>query len=433
MDRSAKLVIQLRKQAQELASREKIMLSMLEDLQVTKEQLEEQKKSLQAANEKLEAMGKLKDEFVATVNHELRTPLTAIKEGVSLVRDEVLGSVNAEQREFLTMVDESVSRLAGLINNLLDIAKIESGRISLMRRRVKVGDLIKNTSLNYKPICGKRTVKAELASVPDVFCDPDRILQVLGNLFSNAVKFTKDDGTIAFLIEERNGFIVISVQDDGIGIAKDDLSKLFQKFSQVCADQNRPHGTGLGLALCKQLIELHKGSISADSSPSGSKFTFTLPVYRSDFALEEYFIDQREIAERDSGGHVSIVVIDGKDMIKNISSNQSQGEASSGNSESVLELIRKHLHSTDTVFTREPRWIVIVAATDDKGTESIVKRLQEMLQELPREIEGQVCPITVNLGTAVYPRDGVDVHRLFDRATASLHQISITESKGGLP
>jgi len=243
---------------------------------------------LRSANKRLVELGRIKDEFLAKVSHDLRTPLTAINEGISLMLEGALGGVNDEQRDFLAMVDQNLARLTELIGNMLDLSKVEAGRLAMVPARVALRPLIETTVKNYQTITGRRTVTVECDGVPDVFADPNRLLQVLGNLFSNAVKFTREDGRITFAAKPRNGQVAVSVRDDGEGIAKDDLPKLFQKFSQVGPESARLKGTGLGLVLCKELVEMHQGTISVSSEPgAGTTFTFTLPIYAPQPADEE--------------------------------------------------------------------------------------------------------------------------------------------------
>jgi signal transduction histidine kinase len=134
--------------------------------------------------------------------------------------------------------------------------------------------------LAHQPLIGRRSVEINFDKVPSVFVDPTRILQVLSNLISNAVKFTADSGKLRISLEAKDGFVSIAVQDDGIGISDKDIPKLFKKFSQV--GEGFSHGTGLGLALCKQLVELHGGSIRVESTlGKGSTFTFSLPASKT--------------------------------------------------------------------------------------------------------------------------------------------------------
>ncbi len=254
------------------------------------------------ANKRLEELVELKDEFVASVSHELRTPLTAIKEGISLLADQVVGPINDEQKDFLKTIEDSVERLTELINNLLSLSKIEAGKFRLSRQCVNLSQVVETLISNYKTIAGRRIVRANIDGVPDVFADQDRLLQILGNLFSNAVKFTRDDGTITISAQNQSGSVAISVEDDGIGIANEDLPKLFHKFSQV--GKKKSQGTGLGLAIVKQLVEMHQGSIFVASTlGKGSRFTFTLPVYVPHLSVENPFSgDLNMSARRNTNG-----------------------------------------------------------------------------------------------------------------------------------
>ena len=234
--------------------------------------------ALKDANKRLTELVQLKDEFVASVSHELRTPLTAVKEGIALILNRAVGPLNDEQEDFLKTISENSERLAELINNLLDISKIEAGKFQLSRRRVALRPLIEKLLTTYRTLLGSRTVQANFEDVPEVFADPPRIEQVLGNLLSNSIKFTKPDGRIGITVQKQYGGVAVSIEDDGVGIAPEDLPKLFKKFSQV--GEKHFQGTGLGLALAKQLVEMHQGSIFvASKAGKGSKFTFTLPVY----------------------------------------------------------------------------------------------------------------------------------------------------------
>lgn len=395
-----------KRQAAELDRREKVMLSLLDDIQAAKGHIDEQKRILEAANKKLQELSALKDQFVANVSHELRTPLTTIKEGVNLMLDQVLGGVSQQQRDFLKIVDTSVDRLTELISNMLDLSKIEAGRMKMVRRPVALQELIRTTVRDYGMLAGKRTLKTELPPVPDVFADPSRILQVLVNLFSNAVKFTKEDGTITFSLREEKGEVAVSVVDDGIGISKEEQSRLFQKFSQVGQRENRPTGTGLGLVLSKDLVELHKGKITFESTPGkGSTFTFTLPVYTPWFALEDSFLERVDSAKREPKESVAVIAVD----IETLKGEQSLDE--------ITETIRKQVHYEDGVVGIEPHWVIILALADREGGEAISRRLE-------RAIPSVHCRMTV------YPSEAKDFIAVLDQVIGGSWQQSIRSIPG---
>ena len=392
----------------ELARRQRIMASLLEDLQSAKEKLQRQQTDLQVANEQLKKLNQLKDEFVANVNHELRTPLTVIKEGVSLLLDEVLGSINAEQRDFLLTMDQSIDRLKLLINDILDLSKIEAGRFPLFRRRVALKSLVETTMTSYRPITGHRKLSIQIASLPDVFVDPNRILQVLGNLFSNAVKFTKEDGAITLSAWEEGGKIIMSVQDDGTGIAKEDLAKLFQKFSQVGNPSAMRKGTGLGLVLCKELVELHKGSISIASEPGkGSTFSFSLPVYAPALALEETFNELIDAIKSGSRKEAGLIAVDCSPLLNA----KAKTENPAAGLQETSDFVRTQIHQTDAVLPLEPQWVVVLAAVDRHGIQAIICRLEKAFKDRGTALD---------LGSAWYPADASNVHDLLTQAVSSL-------------
>ncbi|MBI2095333.1 MAG: PAS domain S-box protein [Candidatus Omnitrophica bacterium] len=246
---------------------------------ITERKLSEE--ALRVANRQLKELVAVKDEFVANVSHEFRTPLTAIREGVSLVLDGVLGPVTGEQDDFLRTVNGSVDRLHELINNILDLSKMEAGRFDLVRQRLEIRTVVDAQLSNYRAILGRRTVRLHIPEGLEVYADADSLIKILSNLLSNAVKFTPEEGDIVIRaeerVEDRGVWAAVTVGDDGVGIAAEDLPKLFQRFSQV-GTKHAP-GTGLGLALVKQLVERHGGRITVDSAPgAGSRFTFTLPL-----------------------------------------------------------------------------------------------------------------------------------------------------------
>jgi len=402
---------------EQMLQRQKVTHSLLEDLQTSKEQLEHQSTELQTANARLQELARLKDEFVANVSHELRTPLTAIKEGISLLLDQALGNINDEQRDFLQTIDESIERLTELITNMLDLSKIEAGRLRLLRRPIDVRKLIEMVLSSYRALAGNRQLKTYLVTAPEVFADPNRILQVLGNLVSNAVKFTNDAGVITLTVHRQNGAVAISVQDSGAGIAKDDLPKLFRKFSQVGGGLDKTGGTGLGLALCKELVELHKGSISVESEPGkGSTFTFTLPIFTPWFALEESFKELVEFAERNKEDGVGLILLDCEPII---GPGTDEDESHRRRLQQMAEVVTRHVHRGDVVLPISPQWVVVLAIAGAEGVRAIVDRLEVVLrEEVSRTLNlSRGFPITFR--TTLYPIDGDDVQTLFQKATVA--------------
>lgn len=222
----------------------------------------------------------LKDKFVAHVSHELRSPLTIIKGAVLTVKDKIAGELNPEQEELLKDAGDGISRLERLINDLLDIAKIESGRMELKLAPVNINELIQKVvdSSQLWAKSKKLELKAIAGTIPETQADPDKITQIIMNLISNAIKFTPEQGhiNITTMIKPEENSIYISVRDSGVGIAKDNLHKVFQKFQQFGVGRG---GSGLGLFICKELVEMHGGTIVIESDlGQGTTFIFTIPV-----------------------------------------------------------------------------------------------------------------------------------------------------------
>jgi len=234
---------------------------------------------------KAKEVDKIKSEFISTTSHELRTSLAAIKESVMLILDGTAGKTLPEQSRFLGIAKKNIDRLTSLINDLLDISKIETGKIQLNIKTCDIGDVIKK-DLNPLEILAEQkglVLKTKFPKhLPKVNCDSDRIAQIITNLVGNSIKFTPKGGSIAVNARktERGKAILVAVQDTGIGIDKKNIPKLFTKFGQADTSLTRRHGgTGLGLAICKELVKMHGGRIWVDSEPGrGSTFSFTLPT-----------------------------------------------------------------------------------------------------------------------------------------------------------
>lgn len=402
----------------ELLQQHQVMRSLLQDLRESKERLEEQSRSLAAANAKLKELSGIKDEFVAKVNHELRTPLTAIKESIGLLIDGSLGAVNPEQHEFLTLVDTSLDRLTELITHMLDLSKIEAGRLRLMRARLDVRRLVHTIVTTYQTLAGRRSVHVELSSVPDVFADANRMLQVLGNLFANAVKFTDEAGVITCRVQAQDGCVAVSVSDNGPGIAPEDRDKLFQKFSQL-GEGEQAGGTGLGLALCKELVQLHGGAIGVESELGrGTTFTFTLPVYSQHLALEESFRELADFASRLQQETVGVLLLDAEPFVGRLP--QAQADQRAWHLEQVLQMVRKHVHHGDVVLAVEPHWLAILALTDAAGVQAMVTRLRSVLHEWTQGLIGGPGGVPAHVAGVVYPLDGRDIATLIEKAKAVL-------------
>jgi len=248
------------------------------------QEIQDKNRQLEIANERLKELDRLKSDFVSNVSHELRTPLTAIKGAVDLLLREVPGSLNEKQTHYLARVRSNTQHLAGLINDLLDLSKIEEGKIEFNGGRVSLGGLVQEVVETLRPVAAEKPVAIEVTAPETsilVWADRDKLTQVLMNLIDNAIKFTPAQGKV-MISTARNGteWVQISVNDSGPGIPSEEKEKIFQKFYQSAeVGKAKPKGTGLGLAISKALVELHGGRIWVESDANhGSTFFFTLPL-----------------------------------------------------------------------------------------------------------------------------------------------------------
>jgi signal transduction histidine kinase len=223
--------------------------------------------------------------FYNVVSHELKTPLMVIREFASILLDGLAGPVSDEQREHLGVVRGNCDHMATIVNDLLDFSRLENGQINLHPEAVDVGALAEAVVRGMGPIAESRGIALAAAvtpGLPSARVDPIRIRQVLDNLVINALKFTPDGGRVVVSVAAEPGpppCLAVSVADTGIGIPAEEHARVFERFHQVGGDtSDRPHGLGLGLTLCRGLVELHGGHITVTSTPGrGSVFRFTLP------------------------------------------------------------------------------------------------------------------------------------------------------------
>lgn len=243
---------------------------------------------LQNANIRLKELDRLKDEFVSLASHELRTPMTVIKDYLWMVLQQKVGDVNDKQRLYLERAYSSTQRLINLVNDMLNVSRIESGRITLDLKSTEITSLIQKICTEMQVDAIEHNVhlnfKQPEEKIPAVLADPDRIEQVLINLIGNAIKFTPAQGVITVSVGIRNNMAIVSVLDTGKGIKKEDFPRLFQKFGILDSGYAKEHNlksTGLGLYISKSLVKLHGGVVWAESEGDGkgSTFSFSLKLF----------------------------------------------------------------------------------------------------------------------------------------------------------
>jgi signal transduction histidine kinase len=251
-----------------------------EELRRTNYELEQQKRAVEETH-------RLKTEFMSMVSHELRTPLTSIEGFVELLLQHEVGELTPEQRECLETVRQNAARLLALIDDLLDLTRIEAGKIDLRCRALPLARLIPEVAGSFRPLIEAKTQHLVLdlpEALPAVWADADRVIQILTNLISNASKYTPAEGQITVAGRPGDGFVWIDVRDTGIGLTADAQAQLFTRFFRAHhPDGERVGGTGLGLVIARTLVELHGGQITVSSAPGrGSTFSFSLPTARAE-------------------------------------------------------------------------------------------------------------------------------------------------------
>jgi signal transduction histidine kinase len=236
---------------------------------------------LELAYRELETASRHKSDFLATMSHELRTPLNAIIGFSEVLHEQMFGELNERQVAYVDDVLQAGKHLLSLINDVLDLAKIEAGRMDLELTQVALPDVLRSAISLHAERADRGGIHLSLQTDPDditITADERRLRQVVFNLVGNAVKFTPAQGRVEVTARSENEHVEVAVADTGPGIAADDLEKIFQEFEQTM-EGKQAEGTGLGLPLSRKLIELHGGRLWAESQPGhGSTFRFSLPV-----------------------------------------------------------------------------------------------------------------------------------------------------------
>ncbi len=243
--------------------------------------------------DELHALDRAKSEFVSIASHELRTPLTSIKGSLGLLSNEIVGELDKDSKEMVLVAEQETDRLVRLINDMLDLAKIESRSLTLKTEWAPVSELLVKTAQGLKGFASAAQVKIKVVSTAgqnfEAKMDSDRIQQVLTNLISNAIKYSPENGIVTVQASVTNqGPIEVAISDQGQGISEDNQSLIFEKFRQATdSTHHLVKGTGLGLAISKALIEEHKGTIGVRSAEGrGATFFFTLPEWKKADIIE---------------------------------------------------------------------------------------------------------------------------------------------------
>jgi signal transduction histidine kinase len=257
----------------------------IENVRLFKE-LQARNREIEDKSAQLEVASQHKSEFLANMSHELRTPLNAIIGFSEVLTDRMFGELNAKQEEYLKDIYASGTHLLSLINDILDLSKIEAGRMELELTDFHLPTALDNALTLVRERAGRRGIALQTSideRLGELRADERKIRQVVLNLLSNAIKFTPEGGRIEVRAVPVDGSVEVSVSDTGVGIATEDQGAVFEEFRQVGTSAAKQEGTGLGLALCRKFVELHGGRIRVHREVGvGSTFTFTIPVHHGE-------------------------------------------------------------------------------------------------------------------------------------------------------
>lgn len=403
---------------------------------------------LEDQNRALEEVNRLKDEFLSTVSHELRTPLTSIRGAVGVIGDGVAGPVTDKQRKFLDIARNNTDRLTRLINDLLDLSKMEAGKMTFQMAPVGVSGLLKEAGTTFMVAAQEKGLELAV-DLPDealtVSADRDKIMQVLSNLLSNGVKFT-DKGGIRLWARRKGEFIAIGVSDSGPGIPEAERERVFSKFHQVDSSSTRKKGgTGLGLPICKHIVEAHGGEIrveeaaTADGGRSwledleqaqgpGTSFVFTLQVTVPAQATAD------DTAQAAAAGQATVLVVDDDPDVRSILRTSLEGggyvvyEAASG--EEALRLARglkPDLATVDLMLPDIDGFGVIEKLKDDPATAQIPV---VVVSALERDAEAARFQLADYFVKPIRPRDVVGrIEELLQTRTGGPRSVLVVDDE----
>jgi signal transduction histidine kinase len=376
---------------------------------------------LERANQELKRLDEMKSEFVSVASHELRTPLSTIKNAVQLILRGKAGEINETQANFLSIAERNIVRLTNILNNLLDLTRIESGKIGMKFEDLDLRGPLDFIASSLKPQADGKSIHLK-TEVPEqlapVYGDREKIERILMNLIGNAIKFTPEGGEVvvsAKLIDGSKNSVAISVRDSGVGIPADQLGKIFEKFHQVEGSLHRSvSGTGLGLAITKGLVEAHQGMICVESQVGkGSTFTFILPASKGEKRDPHFrFILDREFCRaQEKQTPFTLFLLELLDE---------RGDVGEPSLDQLEEKVKKCLcRKGDIVLRRErEKVLAVLCEADVKGAQVIRQRIEEEIQK--HFIEGSGNPPIIKVGTATYPEEVISKRELFRKAKAQL-------------
>ncbi|MFC1546223.1 ATP-binding protein [bacterium] len=374
----------------------------------------------------------VKSEFISMVSHELSTPLTIMKEYISIILAEISGDINNEQKKQLSIINGNIDRLSSMINDLLDISRIEYGKMKLFRNLTDVSHLITDVVNSFESKVKNKEIDLTYRfdkNLPKISIDGDRITQVFINLIGNAVKFTPIGGRIDIYTAKKDNLLEISITDTGPGIARDNFDRIFNHFERVEERGNTSiKGTGLGLAIAKKIVEMHDGAVWVESPVTtdsrGSKFTFILPLYESRKILSEHLSNAIEKA-KNMNSVLSVAMIKIKDF-EHIRSTVSKGEVQAM-MEWMEDISRNIVRKSDDIITDYENGTILIIQLE--CNKEITCRIKEKINTFIREyipaLETPESKIALDFGLAVYPDDASSGEELILKAENDLEDLML--------
>jgi PAS domain S-box-containing protein len=366
---------------------------------------------LKKANEELKKLDQMKSDFVSKVSHELRTPLTSIKNAVHLLASGKTGPINENQERFLLMAVRNIDRLAEMVNDILDLSKIEAGKMQYHFAEIDLCPVLKHLVATFQFQAEAKSLKLEMdfsEVLPTVYADRSRLEQAICNLLSNAIKFTPAGGGVVLSARGVHETVEISVTDTGLGIAPAEHQQIFERFYQTENSLTEvSKGTGLGLAITKELIEAHNGNISVESEiGKGSRFSFWLPVF-SQRAVEMTRISNEFYQYRDNLCISMLLLELGPEAL----------QAHPEWLDQLAGLVRKVLpREMDRIISlpASSRLLILLVGTPKAGGMVVRQKLTELFRKKPITLRGGPMDTPTVLGPGTYPEDGKTVMEIID-------------------
>lgn len=378
-----------------------------------------------------ERLSQLKDEFISTVSHELRTPLAIVNGAISNLLDGIVGPMSDQQVHVMDLANRNVKRLTKIIEDILDLSRLESRKIRPHRRAVSLKKILKETVQNFTQAAKEKSILLQLnlpLALPDIFVDSEQITRVFDNLLSNALRFSRTsiDIEVEHIAQKKQnsdhafetGYLRVHVKDDGDGIEGVSQESIFSKFVQI----NRPaggagyKGTGLGLSICKEIVDLHGGHIGLKSAVGqGTEFWVDLPLYDEELSLHA-LIEESLIEVAEEGGNLSVILMDCENFSE-IRESLSAEQCIDLFDRIERVLRAKILRRQDQVVSFLSKGqILILAKSNREGSHAIVHRIPDIIRHLDLHSFPVMKAPRFSIGISVYPEDAREVEKLYSVA-----------------